>query len=257
LGHWLHSGLLRLCVRLADATIFTQSYYRDYLLGGTHPNSLIAPASWIDEANLVSERALCQRWQQRPAGPLRLLFAARLIEDKGVRRLLEAIDILANKGVELMITLLGDGELAPLCCDFANRSHGTILVDYQPAVEYGAAFFRQLGQYDALLIPNLKEEQPRILFDAFSQGVTVIAADTSGIRDLARDGDNALLFRRGDAVALASVIQQVAAHPERLMELGVKALASVQGRTHIAMHQERMAFFARAFRLSTAEATDA
>ena len=89
-----------------------------------------------------------------------------------------------------------------------------------------------------MLVPNLKQEQPRIIFDAFSQGVPVIASDTSGILDVT-DQTNAITFKSGDSTSLSDVLLQVIQTPSLSQKLGFGALKAVQGKTHQQMHLDR------------------
>ena len=48
-------------------------------------------------------------------GGLRLLFAGRLTEEKGVRVLLEALRLVNNEGLNVELDILGAGELRDEC----------------------------------------------------------------------------------------------------------------------------------------------
>ena len=47
-----------------------------------------------------------------------------------------------------------------------------------------------------LLVANLKDEQPRIIYDSYSQGLGVIGPDTDGIKDILEDRQTGLLFKK-------------------------------------------------------------
>ncbi|MFP3525927.1 glycosyltransferase, partial [Pantoea sp. SIMBA_072] len=103
---------------------------------------------------------------------------SRLVLDKGVLLVLEAIEQLEVENIEITVTLMGEGDFKEHCLRFAAEDHGGIEVRFQNAVDYGNDFFDIIAQHDWLLVPTLKQEQPRIIFDAFSQGVPVIGSDT-------------------------------------------------------------------------------
>ena len=150
-------------------------------------------------------------------------------------------------GVTVNITIMGAGDLQEDCRAFAARDFGSVTVAFRDPVEYGSPFFATLRCYDAVLVPNLKEEQPRIIFDAFSQGLGVIAADTSGILDITRAGENAVICKRGDARSLAEAIAQVVGNPDMILRMGLSGLSYADGKTHVQMHLDRQRFFASVF----------
>lgn len=241
MAHHLYKFLLTRCVRSADARIFTQSGYRKLFLKN-HERTLVAPAVWIDEAMIASRAAVIARASKYPRDKLSLVFPARLVEDKGVLLLFEAISLLQAMKKAVEFDIIGSGPLSDKCRDFAAIGHGSVTVTFHEPVEYGMPFLQHIAKYDAVLVPNLKEEQPRIIFDAFCQGLPVIASDTSGIRDITEDGKNSLLFKRGDAGDLARVIARLAEDTGRIPELGLHALTSIANRTHAQMHLDREEF---------------
>ncbi len=249
ISHYAHKIILTQCVKQADARIFTQSFYRKYFLKAETDCTLIAPATWIDQNNLVSPDKIKKRHLDRKGKTVQMIFPARLTENKGVFVLFEAIELLKNLDVAVNITIMGMGELAEDCKTFALKEFGKIKVTYRDPVEYGSEFFNILYNYDVILIPNLKEEQPRIVFDAFSQGVGVIASDTSGILDITIDGENAIICKRGDSQSLAKAICHAAENPDLVLEMGLSGLNFVNGKTHLQMHLDRQQFFASTLHL--------
>ena len=121
-------------------------------------------------------------------------------------------------------------------------------VRFVEPVPYGPEFFGKLSEYDALLVPSLSGEQQRILFDAFSQGVPVIASDTKGVRDVVEDGVNGFLCPTGDVQELAAALERHASARRGLRDAGLRALELARDRTHAAMHLERTAILNEALR---------
>lgn len=242
ISHYVHRVVLSRCVRQADARIFTQSFYRKYFLKEETDRTLIAPAAWIDKNNLVTPEIVKKRLLDRKGKTLQMIFPARLIENKGVFVLFGAIDYLKNIGVTVNITIMGSGPLEKDCKEFALKEHGSIKVTYCDPIKYGSDFFNFICNYDVVLVPNLKEEQPRIIFDAFSQGLGVIASDTSGILDVTIDGDNAVICKRGDPQSLAKAICHVIDRPDIVFQMGLIGLNYARDKTHHQMHLDRERF---------------
>lgn len=239
--HHLHRVLLTQCVRRADARIFTQSFYRDFFLKGRRDRTLINPATWVDEDVITTHDELEARHLRRADAAIRIILPTRLEEEKGVLVALKAIEILAGTDKRIEFTLMGTGRLESRCRAFIDRYKGNVRVRLEEPVPYGRPFFHKISEYDFVLAPTLKQEQPRIVFDAFSQGVPIIGSDTSGIRDITGP-ENALLFARGDAESLAQCIMSAQCTRPASLEMGLAGLSYAKGKTHSQMHRVREDF---------------
>jgi len=166
---------------------------------------------------------------------------------------MDAIRILNQRGVDLAVDFMGSGELEDSCRSFVKQERGTVTLGFVEPVSYGPKFFATLSKYDAALVPNLSDEQPRIPFDAFSQGVPVIASDTMGVREVVKDGVTGFLCPAGDAHELAALLERHAKAREGLRDAGLRALEWVRDRTHAAMHLERAAILSEALRPESAD----
>lgn len=247
LGHHVHKLLLGLSLRCADARIFTQDGYRKFF-GITTNATLIAPAIWVDKNQILSDADQKNRLAELEQDTVRYLFPARLVPDKGVEELLEAATQLDESQTvpeqhpQVEIDIIGAGALADRCKDFAKQPRKAIRVRFLEPVEYGVPFFELLRQYHAVILANQQQEQPRVIFDAFSQGVPVISSDTSGVRDVVEADKNALLFEVGDASGLAAQIRHFAADSHLRQSLSQATLSAVRGMSHAEMHRTRERF---------------
>ncbi len=241
LSHHMHRILLGAALKKADARIFTQTFYRQYFLGNDATRTLINPASWIDENKIVSKTSLHTRTASCNQHTLKLIFPARLTHEKGVQLLLDAIVILKQLETPVEITIMGTGKLEGLCRVACKTLHATVKLKFCEAIPYDDHFFTALQAYHLVIVANLKEEQPRIIFDAFSQGLGVIAPATTGVLDITSDS-NTLYFKPGKANSLAQVINQAANNINEVFLLGVNGLASVNQKTHVNMHETRRIF---------------
>ena len=237
---WMTERLGRYFMHRADLAIVTQpSYLATLRRADSRGLEFVNPASWVNEEEMLSSDNLLQDWdQKRSVGRLRLIFAGRLTRDKGVEVLLAAVSQLEAAGVAVHIDIIGEGDLLELCKARASTVKHPLELQVLNPVMYGPAFFELLRGYHAVLVPSLGDEQPRILFDAFAQGIPVIASDTDGIRPHV-DEHTGWLFAKGDVGALVSAIVKVSKSPGEIEVRGKAAHVTVQKRTHLAMHQAR------------------
>jgi glycosyltransferase involved in cell wall biosynthesis len=247
-------ALNRWTISLADIAVFTHEGYLRDLLPRHAERGHVVHASWIDEAIVLSDAAAQARWQARWQGRqtdgapvLRLLFAGRLQEDKGLHVLFDALQRLRSAGrTRVQVSIIGAGELEGACREQARQSDERVQLEVLEPVAYGEPFFALLRRFDAVLVPSLADEQPRIVYDAYSQALPVLASATPGLQTCVTDGVNGRLFAPADAQALADAIAWAAEHPAELQRLGAAALVTARATTHQGMHRKRHALIARA-----------
>jgi glycosyltransferase involved in cell wall biosynthesis len=237
---WLIECGNRFCVRLADLKLFTsQAYAKEFLRGGDR-RAYVVPATWVDTEVILSEDEALDAWNSK-AGRVRLLFAGRLIEDKGVNVLLGALRAVASLQSEpLEVTIIGNGELRQACLDLAQelKSSQVQVLVFEP-VSYGPLFFNLLREYDAVLLPSLSDEQPRLIFDAFSQAVPILGSNTGGIGQVVCDQINGKLFSPDNVDAFATNLVWASTNRPALQAMGMQGRRDCEQFTHHAMHSKR------------------
>ena len=231
------------CVNMSDMVTATQSaYLREMLLPWRRSRGQVFSASWIDEEVILSREQAAASWSEKlrdPGRPLRVGFAAKLAPSKGVSVLLEALGVLEGRGVAVDMRIYGEGDLFDACSVFAARATGGVKLTMEGVLPYGPRFFEMLRGQDVMLLPSITDEQPRLVYDCFSQAVPVIASDTTGLRECVTDSVNGKFVPPGDPHALAEAIVWAASHREALRDLGVASLDVARDLTHDKMHLRR------------------
>ena len=248
LSHYAHKILLGTALNMADARIFTQTFYQEYFLGQDKSRSMINAASWVDTEKIILRGKLIQNQAQKSSNPLKLIFPTRLIADKGVFVLIEAIEHLKKMNTHVELTIIGSGDLKSLCQQTCSAVHPTVKLQFLEPLPYESTFFNAIQMHDLIVVANLKEEQPRNIFDAFSQGLGAIASQTTGVLDIT-NSSNTVYFDVGNAEALASVINELSINKTKVNELGLAALAAMQQITHANMHENRRVFLEKTLTL--------
>lgn len=234
--------LNRACVRHSQFQMFTTEDYRREFLPDQPGRGHVIPASWIDEADIVTaaeaDAAFRNRVTESP-DRVRVLFAGRLVPEKGVALLLESAVALRREHARIQIDVLGEGEMKSECDRAAASLTGDVLLRTLGTVPYGEPFFRLLRDYDAVVVPSHSDEQPRIFYDAASQGIPILGSDTPGLRACVQDGTTGRLVRPGNVQALADVLSWAASHRMELHRMGLQSLAAAHTLTHREMHRRR------------------
>jgi glycosyltransferase involved in cell wall biosynthesis len=236
----------------ADLAFYTQPTYRDSLQSGDQARAYVIPAVWINDADFLDEAAAQNTWNCKLSEPVRLLLAGRLIADKGIDVLIAALRLLDERGVRAEVDIIGAGERLEACVRAASELKVPRLSVLKP-VPYGSSFFELVRRYHAVLIPNLTDEQPRILFDAAAQAVPAIVSDTAGLRPYVNHDRTGWLIPIGNSEALASAIEHAVHDKPALRRMGLEALSTTRGLSHAAMHRTRSRILTKHFALPSAE----
>lgn len=241
----VYEVMARFCVNISHLVTSTQGgYLREMLVPWRRHRGHVFSASWIDDDVILSREEAETCWDEKLRDsdrPLRVCFAGSLMTSKGAHILLDALQRLDRRGFTLDAWIHGNGPLRDDCVDLAAKLLGPVKLTMGGLLPYGPPFFEMLRGHDVMLAPSITDEQPRVVYDSFSQAVPVIAADTPGLRECVTDGVNGRFIPSGDPEALADAIVWASAHRETLRDFGVAALDVARDLTHDTMHTRRAA----------------
>jgi glycosyltransferase involved in cell wall biosynthesis len=151
---------------------------------------------------------------RRGDGPL-VVFAGRLVEEKGVDDLLEAMARLAGAHPDATALVLGDGQ------DRAAFEARAAALGVASRVTFGgwaepAAVAAALAAADVVAAPSKQapdgwvEAQGLTVVEAMAVGTPVVATRSGGVGDAVVDGETGLLVDEGSPAALAAAIARLA-----------------------------------------------
>jgi glycosyltransferase involved in cell wall biosynthesis len=203
------------------------------LVESTAPNLFVGTASWIRTGDIVAATAA-----RRDPGRVRLCAAARLEPMKGIALALDALAALGARAdvppAALLIAGRGPEEepLRARCAALGLQDK----VTFAGTFAYPGPFFEMLRGQDVVVLTNLNDEQPRLVFDAISQGCLIVCPDSAPYRALGIP--DRLLYKRGDTPALAQVLAHaIASLEDASLRVALDALARVA--TIESMHERR------------------
>jgi glycosyltransferase involved in cell wall biosynthesis len=156
-------------------------------------------------------------------GPPTVLFVGRLVERKGVPHLIEAVSLLRDRTVRLVI--VGDGPERPRLEDAARRFGIADRVEFRgkiSAAELQAAYARAR----AFVLPSVFDARGDteglgvVALEAMNHGTPVLASRIGGIPDIVEDGVTGLLVPPGDVEALAGALRRLLDEPGLARKLG-------------------------------------
>jgi len=167
--------------------------------------------------------------------PVRLLSVGRLVPQKGMDILLQAVATL-KPSRPFQLWIAGDGPQRPsLECLAADLNLGDRVrflgwLSHAEVAEHMARahLFVLASRTD----PNTgdTEGSPTVLLEAQAVGLPVISTLHADIPFIVRDGETGVLVSEGNVEALASALDELLARPERWAEMGRAGRAFVESR---------------------------
>jgi glycosyltransferase involved in cell wall biosynthesis len=163
-------------------------------------NVHVGIGSWID-AKQIAERG------SREAGPVRICCASRLEPMKGVRLGVRAIAKLVDAGHKIRFDIVGEGPDLGDLTELVEKEGVSEITRFLGQLAYPDQFFSYLRTVDIVLLTNLNDEQPRLIFDAISQGCLLLCPNSAAYSELGLD--KRLLYERGQSDDAARAIERL------------------------------------------------
>ncbi len=190
----------------------------------------LIPGSGVDCGRFAPPQGASGR-----AGPLRVVLAARLLWDKGVKEFVEAAQSLKAQGRALRFQLAGSpdpGNPSSIPEQVLRDWHTSGVVECLGHVDDMPTL---LAGADIVVLPSYREGLPKSLIEAAACARPLVATDVPGCRDVIRDGVDGLLVPVRDAASLAQAIARLQDDPPLAHKLGAAARAKV-----LAKYDERL-----------------
>ncbi len=188
---------------------------------GVQPAKIdIIPGSGVDAHALVP--------LPEPSGEVSIAFVGRLLDDKGIRPLVAAHELMMRQGQQVRLLIAGDPDPAnPASIPAAEVERWRHL----PHVEV-------LGHVDDIqgvwarshiaVLPSRREGLPKGLLEAAAHGRPIVATDVPGCREIARHGQNAFLVPVDDPGPLAGALTVLARDPALRSRFGAAGRGMVE-----------------------------
>jgi glycosyltransferase involved in cell wall biosynthesis len=235
ISHLLARPVTRHIYRQADAVVAYGEHVRRFVAGirGRDSDVFVAPQSVepelfdreVDPSEVEAFRT------EHGLNHAFVLYAGRLVEEKGVAVLLDAWPRVTTKAT---LVLIGDGPLAARAAATAGvRVLGPLPRSALPAA-YAAA---ELSLLPSVPTPRFREPWGLVCNESMHQGRPVIASDSVGAvaGGLVLDGETGLVVPSGDAGALAAAIDRLLDDPALRGRLGAAAREAVRPYNYEAM----------------------
>ena len=209
-----HSHNVKRTLR-ADAFIHITPYVQELVQKRQTPEERAAkPQQVISNLTYLPKVTAEPRLIKQPPN---IVMLTRMVPNKGVHVLIDALAILNNKGLPFHAVLAGQGEMLEQCKAQAQRLGLADKVEF-PGWIGGEDKIALLQNADIVALPSITEIQGIGILDAFAWGKTLITTDDIGIRQTAKHGINAWCAKADDAQSLANGIEYLIQHPDEALK---------------------------------------
>jgi glycosyltransferase involved in cell wall biosynthesis len=187
----------------------------------------------LDVIHCGIDGSVFQPTDRARTGTLQVTCVGTLHEVKGQRYLIDALARLAERGVDVAVTFIGDGE------DRAALAAQVAAAGLDARVTFAgqrrrAEVLERLARTDVLVAPSVptaegkREGLPVVLIEALAAGVPAVASDLSGIPELIETDVTGILVPPGDGAAIADALERLARDP------ALRARLAANGRARVA-----------------------
>ena len=167
----------------------------------------------------VDIAALPRPLRDHTRAPVELVSVGRMSPEKGQLGLIDALARMVDKGLDVRLTLVGDGPLRQSIEAAVVHRGLRDRVEMKGALAESETLM-EIARGDVFVLPSLMEGLPVVLMEAMALGKPVVAPHIAGIPELVEQGKTGLLFRPGDWVDLAEKTSQLADNAVAAAELG-------------------------------------
>jgi len=159
----------------------------------------------------VTDKAVCSRYFEESKidkDAFTVALFGRIEQGKGQYLLIDAVDRLHNKGIEIVAAIIGHS---------MSKSYSDSLVERAGSLQSDAIHFLGfhpnppsiMGCFDVVVLASNAETFGLVLAEAMRAGTAVIGTNAGGVPEIIEDGKTGMLFEPGDEVGLAACIEKL------------------------------------------------
>ncbi len=177
---------------------------------------------------------------EAPGDPV-ILLASRMLWDKGIAELIEAVGKLRLRGLAFKTVLVGgvdEGYPASVPEEYLKAWQEEGIIEW---LGHQDDMPRIMANAHIVVLPSYGEGLPRVLIEACAAGKAVVTTDVPGCRDIIEHGVNGLLVQPRDALALADALGQLVLDEQMRKDMG-KAGRKIMLERYTSDHINRLTF---------------
>lgn len=204
----LYPRLFKLCLRKAD-TVFLVSQLQKDLIQKCYPElvhkALIIPNGFDQSKFYVKDQRECRVSLRLPTDKKILLTVGNLLDVKGHRYLIEAMEMIKGKRKDVICVIVGTGYLRQELSDKITQlglGNDVILTGGKPHDEIPL----WMNSCDLFVLPSLNEGNPTVMFEALGCGKPFVGTKVGGVPEVIFSDEYGILVNPADSKDLAEKV---------------------------------------------------
>ncbi|HNV69656.1 MAG TPA: glycosyltransferase family 4 protein [Candidatus Ozemobacteraceae bacterium] len=193
------------------------------------PDGVVIPNPFETSMFSQATRPVRDRW---------FVFVGRLVSDKGVDDLLQAVASLRERGVLAPVTIIGEGPEELKLRGFVERVQLQSLIHFTGALQ-GQALAHEISRHRCLVVPSRwREPYGIVALEGLACGCWVIGSAGGGLPEAI--GPGGWTYPNGDCEALAGLLQ-------RFIETGENLSLETRGQISLHLNQRTVEHIAELY----------
>ena len=164
----------------------------------------------IEDFSMIERREVLETFS-----PIKILFLARLIKEKGIFELVEAVEKLTTKGLNIELTVAGDGADFDLLKQRVEGITNIKLVGDVQGKEK-VALFKESHLY---VLPSYTEGLPISVLEAMLFGLPVITSSVGGLKYFIEEEKMGYLVKPKSVESLVQKIELLVQRKEQMLDI--------------------------------------
>jgi len=147
--------------------------------------------------------------REKHSGPLRFMYAGRMLADKGVHELVGAVRSINARSLQCELWLCGFADVENVS---AIASDQLLAWGKEPGIRWmghSDVMEEVYARVDCVVLPSYREGMPRSLLEAGAMGLPVVATDVPGCRSIVEHGVNGVLCEARNTGSLAGAMRRI------------------------------------------------
>lgn len=193
--------VIRFIIKRALTFVTGEYLYNKYRC---YPNVYLYISSSLFSKDIIQKDDTCQREN------IKILFVGRLVPEKGIKYLLEAIKLLYNRNIKVKLDIVGEGVLKEELKKEVENLNIKERVNFLGYLTHNEDFFWIFDQADIFVLPSLGGEgSPKVILEAMARSIPVIATNDGGIPWLIKDKINGIIIKKASSEAICQAIEKI------------------------------------------------
>lgn len=198
-------------------TFTVTDYYTDHVKSITNQSNVfsIRPMIPYGENDLITNRIYSQK------NKYKILFLGRIVYNKGIVELINAVDILGKKGYNLELDIVGDGEFIDKTKKLVTKLGLDDNVNVVGSIYNINRIKKYYSESDIFILPTYYPEGfPRTLYEAMIFGTPIITTFVSSIPAIMKDDYNCKQIK---VKSVDSLVEKLSYAMDKYIEMGTLA----------------------------------